>query len=163
MDREIKRLQGCINDLIAIVALPAMWSGHDPSEILGGLVGALVRMLRLDLVYARAAEAGGGPPIEAVRLADPHTLNVEPQEIGRGLERLLIAGFPASRLTVPNPIGEGAISITRVQFGLQDDVGALVAVSSRPDFPTEIELLLLRVAANQAATGLQEARFITEQ
>ena len=163
MDREIKRLQGCINDLIAIVALPAMWSGHDPSEILGTLVGALVRMLRLDLVYARAADAGGGPPIEAVRLADPHTLNVEPQEIGRALERLLIAGFPASRLTVPNPIGEGAISITRVQFGLQDDVGALVAVSSRPDFPTEIELLLLRVAANQAATGLQEARFITEQ
>ena len=30
------------------------------------------------------------------------------------------------------------------------------------DFPTEIETLLLRVAANQAAIGLQEARDITE-
>jgi C4-dicarboxylate-specific signal transduction histidine kinase len=163
MDREIKRLQGCINDLIAIVALPAMWSGHDASEILSALVGVLVRTLHLDLVYTQAAGAGGGPPIEAVRLAEPHTHDVEPQEIGRALERLLIAGFPASRLTVPNPIGEGTVWITRVQFGLQDDIGALVAMSCRPDFPTEIELLLLRVAANQAATGLQEARFLSEQ
>jgi C4-dicarboxylate-specific signal transduction histidine kinase len=74
-----------------------------------------------------------------------------------------MARFPASRLSVPNPIGEGTASTTRVQFGLQDDIGALVAMSRRPDFPTEIELLLLRVAANQAATGLQEARFINEQ
>jgi PAS domain S-box-containing protein len=34
----------------------------------------------------------------------------------------------------------------------------LVAGSRRADFPTDIELLLLRVAANQAAIGLQEAR-----
>ena len=38
----------------------------------------------------------------------------------------------------------------------------LVAGSQRADFPTEIETLLLRVAANQAAIGLQEARDITE-
>jgi hypothetical protein len=57
MDPEIKRLQGCINDLIAIVALPAMWSGHDPAEILDALVAALVRTLHLDLAYARAADA----------------------------------------------------------------------------------------------------------
>jgi hypothetical protein len=25
---EIKRLQGCINDLISLLALPAIWSGH---------------------------------------------------------------------------------------------------------------------------------------
>jgi C4-dicarboxylate-specific signal transduction histidine kinase len=163
MDREIKRLQACINDLIAIVALPAMWSGHGSTEILSALVGVVVRTLRLDLVYTRAADAGGGPPIEAVRLADPHSHDVEPLEVGRALERLLTSGFPTSRLAVPNPIGEGTVSTTRVQFGLQDDIGALLAMSRRPDFPTEIELLLLRVAANQAATGLQEARFLSEQ
>src|SRR5215470_4902797 len=27
---EIKRLQGCINDLISVLALPAMWTGQDP-------------------------------------------------------------------------------------------------------------------------------------
>jgi C4-dicarboxylate-specific signal transduction histidine kinase len=163
MERQIKRLQGCINDLIALVALPVMWSGHGPSEILGALVGALVRTLDLDIVYARAAGSGGGPAIEAILLADRHTHDVRLREIGRGLERLLMADFPASRLTVPNPIGEGTVSITRVKFGLNDDLGALVAVSRRPDFPTEIELLLLRVAANQAVTGLQEARLTSQQ
>jgi signal transduction histidine kinase len=163
MDGEIKRLQGCINDLIAIVALPAMWSSHEPSEILGALVGALVRTLHLDLVYTRAGDAGGGPPVEAVRLASSQPHDAGPLEIGRALERLLIAGFPASRLAVPNPVGEGTVSTTRVQFGLQGDIGALIAMSRRPDFPTEIELLLLRVAAHQAAPGLQEARFISEQ
>jgi len=34
----------------------------------------------------------------------------------------------------------------------------VVAGSRRTDFPTDIERLLLRVAANQAAIGLQEAR-----
>jgi PAS domain S-box-containing protein len=39
----------------------------------------------------------------------------------------------------------------------------VVAGSRRADFPTVIELLLLRVAANQAAIGLQEARRSDEQ
>ena len=39
----------------------------------------------------------------------------------------------------------------------------LVAGSRRDDFPTEVELLLLRVAANQAGIGLQEARRSGEQ
>jgi hypothetical protein len=28
---EITRLQGCINDLISVLALPAMWSGQESS------------------------------------------------------------------------------------------------------------------------------------
>lgn len=39
----------------------------------------------------------------------------------------------------------------------------LVAGSRRDDFPTEVERLLLRVAANQAGIGLQEARRSGEQ
>jgi PAS domain S-box-containing protein len=39
----------------------------------------------------------------------------------------------------------------------------LVAGSRRADFPTEVERLLLRVAANQAGIGLQEARRSGEQ
>ena len=38
-----------------------------------------------------------------------------------------------------------------------------MAGSQRADFPTEIEMLLLRVGINQAAMGLQEARLLSEQ
>src|SRR3989449_5010057 len=42
-------------------------------------------------------------------------------------------------------------------------MGVLVAGSQRADFPTQTERLLLNVAANQAAIGLQEARLLSEQ
>ena len=30
---EIKHLQRCINDLVSVLALPAMWSGGEPVQI----------------------------------------------------------------------------------------------------------------------------------
>jgi C4-dicarboxylate-specific signal transduction histidine kinase len=69
----------------------------------------------------------------------------------------------ASRFVIPNPVGEGEVAIASFSLGLQDEVGVLLAGSRRADFPSEIELLLLRVAANQAAIGLQEARRSGEQ
>ena len=50
---EIKRLQRCINDLVSVLALPAMWSGGEPGQIVHTLLDALMRMLRLDLVSVR--------------------------------------------------------------------------------------------------------------
>jgi hypothetical protein len=41
---------------------------------------------------------------------------------------------------------------------LQDKIGVMVAGAQRADFPSKTDRLLLRVAANQAAMGLQEAR-----
>jgi C4-dicarboxylate-specific signal transduction histidine kinase len=48
-------------------------------------------------------------------------------------------------------------------LGLQDEIGVIVAGSQRADFPAQTERLLLSVAANQAAIGLQEARLMSEQ
>ena len=44
---EVKRLQACINDLISVLALPAIWTGHGPSHVLRTLLDALLGMLRL--------------------------------------------------------------------------------------------------------------------
>src|SRR5271166_6360082 len=66
---EVKHLQRCINDLVSLLALPAIWSGGDPSQVLHTLVDALMRMLRLDLVSVRLTDSVGGAPVEIVRLA----------------------------------------------------------------------------------------------
>ena len=42
---EIKPLQRCVNDLVSLLALPAMWSGGEPSHIVQTLLDALLRML----------------------------------------------------------------------------------------------------------------------
>src|SRR2546422_5607838 len=94
---EMKRLQGCINDLISVLALPAIWSGHEPSQIVSTLLDVLLGMLRLDFAYARLSDSiGGGGPIEMVRLAHSRNLTAQPQEIGEALNRWLTGAPPTS-------------------------------------------------------------------
>src|SRR2546427_8263005 len=160
---EIKRLRSCINDLISVLALPALWGGSESSRIVGTLLDVLLAMLRLDLAYARLSDATDGPPIEVVRSAHDQPPSVQPQQVGQALGRWLTGAQAASRVVAPHPAGEGEISLASFSLSLQDDVGVLVVGSRRSDFPTEIERLLLRVAANQAGIGLQEARRSGEQ
>jgi PAS domain S-box-containing protein len=160
---EIKRLQSCINDLISVLALPAIWSGSESSQILGTLLESLQTMLRLDFAYARLDDASGGPPIEVVRFGHHQNSYVQPQQFGQALDRWLTSGQTTSRSVIPNPAGAGEVSIVSFSLSLQHEGGVLVAGSQRADFPTEVERLLLRVAANQAGIGLQEARRSGEQ
>ena len=160
---EIKHLQGCINDLISILALPAIWSGHESSQMMSTLLDVLLGMLRLDFAYVQLSDAIDGSPIEVVRLAQGRNLTAQPQDVGRALNCWLAGDRPASPCRVPNPLGEGEVSIAPLRLGLHNEVGVFVAGSRRPDFPTKTEMLLLQVAANQAALGLQEARLLTEQ
>jgi PAS domain S-box-containing protein len=160
---EIKNLKACINDLISLLALPALWTGGEPFQILDTLLDVLLGMLRLEFVYARVSNSIGAAPLEMVRLAHPRNLTAQPQEIGRLLNPWLTRDPPKSPLRVPNPMGEGEVSIAFSRLGLHDDSEVLVAASERADFPTVTERLLLQVAANQAAIGVKEARLMTEQ
>jgi PAS domain S-box-containing protein len=160
---EIKRLQSCINDLISVLALPAIWSGSEASQILGTLLDVLLTMLRLDFAYARLSDASNSPPIEVVRSGDHQHSSLSPQQFSQALDRWLANGQTGSRCPVPDQMGEGEVSIASFSLGLQPEVGVLVAGSRRADFPTEVERLLLRVATNHAGIGLQEARRSGEQ
>src|SRR5216684_4278221 len=160
---EVKRLQSCINDLISVLALAAIWTGKESGQMVGTLLDALLGILRLDFACARLNESIDGSPIEVVRLTQRQHPSAQPQEVGRALDRWLNGDQTASRFVIPNPAGEGEVAIASFSLGLQDQVGVLLAASRRADFPTDIELLLLRVAANQAAIGLQEARRSGEQ
>ncbi len=155
---EVKRLQSCINDLISVLALAAIWSGNESGQMVGTLLDALLGILRLDFACVRLNDSIDGSPTEVVRLSQRQHPSAQPQEVGRALDRWLSGDQTTSRFLIPNPAGEGAVAIASLSLGLQDKVGVLVAGSRRADFPTDIELLLLRVAANQAAIGLQEAR-----
>jgi PAS domain S-box-containing protein len=160
---EIKRLRRCINDLVGVLALPAIWSGSDPSQIARTLLDVLLGMLRLDLVYARLENPIGEAPIELVRVAQARKSTVQPHEIGAMLESWLEPDRQKSAPLVRNPIGEGNLSIVPLRLGLQGEIGVIVAGSARADFPRQTEKLLLSVAANQAAIGLQEARHLRER
>src|ERR1700681_4351164 len=86
---EIKRLQRCVNDLISVLALPAMWSGGEPSQIVHTLLDALLGMLQLDLVYVRLKDPAGQAPIDMVRFAQSQTQIARRPQIGDMLNQWL--------------------------------------------------------------------------
>src|SRR5438132_1842545 len=160
---DIKRLKACINNLISVQALPAIWSGGQPSQIVSALLDMLPEMLSLDFAYVRLKDSTGGTPLEMVRLAQDRHLTTQPQMIGHALNSWL-GDFPhTSPLHVRNPIGDGNVSVLLLRLGLQAEMGVFVVGSKRANFPTKTERLLLNLAANQAVIGLQEARLLSEQ
>ena len=159
---ETRQLRASMNDLLSLLALPAMWSGRQPVQIVESLLDSLLGMLRLDFTYARLNASEGGLPIEALRIAQRQPSR-EPREFGQALETCLARDPYASTLFVPNPAGAGKTNIARFQLGIQGEPGLLVAGSQRPDFPTETEALLLRVAANQAAIALEGAQLVSQR
>ena len=48
---EIKRLKACINNLISVQALPAIWSGGQPPQTVSALLDMLPQMLGLDFAH----------------------------------------------------------------------------------------------------------------
>jgi hypothetical protein len=84
---EIKRLQRCINDLVSVLAFPAMWSGGGPTEIVNTLPAVLLELLRLDLVYVRIKGPVDGVPLEIVRFAQSRKLVAGPEEVDKVLNR----------------------------------------------------------------------------
>src|SRR6266853_1276549 len=86
---EVKRLQSCINDLISVLALAAIWSGSESCQMLGTLLDSLLAILRLDFACARLNDSIDGSAIEMVRLAQHQHPSSQPQEVGRALGRWL--------------------------------------------------------------------------
>jgi hypothetical protein len=86
---EIKRLQPCINDLVRLLALPVMWSGSNPCDIVHTLLDALLRMLDLDFVYVSLTSLVDAAPSETLRVAQSQEQMFRPRELCTFLNRWL--------------------------------------------------------------------------
>jgi PAS domain S-box-containing protein len=160
---EIRSLQRCISDLVSVLALSATWTGREPSRIVNTLTDALLRMLRADLVYARVRNPADGGLIERLRVVH----SPQPVQVTEAVARLLEPWAGDDPQHWPSVarirFEDGEISIVPQRLGVYGDSGLIVVGARRADFPRETERLLLSVAVNQAAIGLQEARLLCQQ
>jgi len=161
--QEIKRLQRCINDLTSLLALPGIWRGSEPSQIVQTLLDVLLRMLTLDFAYARLSDAFGVVPVEILRVAEDSKINLSAQEVRNMLGDPLAAYAQGSLPQIGNQLAVEGIAIVPAQLGVHGEIGVIVLGSNRTGFPEKTESLLLNVAANEASIGLQEARLLSEQ
>jgi signal transduction histidine kinase len=160
--RDIKRLHGCINDLIGVVASSAMW-GNEPHRIVGTLLKVLLR--RLDLGFA-AARLSGNSPVSSTELLLSASLEDGEQPTSTfpsPISDWLNATSPLTTFRAPDPFGPGRVTVVPFRFDLRSRIGTLVVASARTDFPTQIEMLVLRIVVNQAAIALHEALRASEQ
>jgi len=128
------RLRDCLNDLAGIMALPALSTGGEPGQVVSALLDALLGTLPLTFALVRLNDPKGGPSIETMRVAE--------------------SSGSAARADV---------SFASARLGFHGEIGIVVAGSERRDFPARTDRLMLDVAANQAAIGLQHARLLSDQ
>jgi PAS domain S-box-containing protein len=159
---EIKHLRRCINELVSVLALPATWTGSEPSRIVGELLSALLNMLDLDFVYARLRDSAG-TKLELVRTTSEWEPKPRAQSIGEILQPWLGNGTQNWLHPVRGTLEGREMLVVPLQLGMQGEMGIVIAGSKRDDFPRQTERLVLSVAANQAAIGLQEASLLSAQ
>lgn len=147
----------CINDVTCIMALPAIWSGWEPDRIVEFIGRVLVHMLSLRFVYLRVEvpEQNGSATVESC-LADSRLEWLpDTQKVGRSLRPWIQADGCGRRSGIPDPGGNGRVSIVWSQLGLGRDRGVIVAASNSSGFPLDADLLIFRSVINQAAIELQ--------
>ena len=155
-DTEILRLRAALRDLVALSTIPAAWVGSEPSAIAAGLADVLAGSLYLDFAFVRLCDPRGGAPIEMTR---GNAWKAFPE----WLQRHLAAVGQLSRKEIVLDLGDAEpIRGIVIPIGINAEGGLVAAASNRTDFPTEIDQLLLSVAANHAATAFQSARLEQE-
>src|SRR5262249_41233476 len=149
-----RALRAALRDLVALSTIPAAWVGREPAAIAAGLADVLVGALGLDFAFVRFCDPKGGAPVEAMRgntwTGFPQWLASRGYQISRREVIAEVAG--------PDPC-RGVV----IPIGLEGEGGLVATACGRNDFPSEIDQLLLAVAANQAATAIQSARRVPER
>ncbi|MGA3047059.1 MAG: PAS domain-containing protein [Terracidiphilus sp.] len=160
---EVKRLQRCMNDLVSVLALPAIWNGSEPGRILDTFLDALLAMLDLDFLYARVQLDSHQVPTDALKTTQLYGTTHSQEDLSHALSQWPVEIPHGQSEPVIRHLGEQEVSVFPIRMGTEGELGLIVAGSHRPGFPKQTESLVLRVAANQLAIGLQQARLLGEQ
>jgi len=158
---EISRLQRCINNLLSLLALPAAWSGSEPSRVLESLFDALLPLLSLDFICGRLQDQVSNAPVAVMRVSP--SCDLEPDEIRQGLSDWFEDNGQKCLSMTRKQFGDKGIAVLPVPLELRGGTGMILAGSRREDFPVQNESLVLSAAANQASIWLNEARLLTER
>src|SRR5215510_8273954 len=155
---EIPRLRTALRDVVALSTIPAAWVGREPPAIAAGLADVLVGSLHLDFAFVRLCDPRGDAAVEVTR-GDAW------KAFPAWLDRHLAAVGQFSRKEIIPDVGGGVEPCRGViiPIGVSAEGGLVAATCERPDFPDEVDQLLLSVAANHAATAFQSARLLHER
>src|SRR5688572_22655892 len=130
-------LDSGLKHLLDHFAAPAAKPLGGAAAILDPLLDLLVRILDLNLAYARLDAVEGAPPLEFAVLRGRSKDRTSAREVGRRLAGLLEKDPPPATSAIKNPAGHGSLRSSCLAL----PAGVLAAAAARTDFPTTNELL----------------------
>jgi signal transduction histidine kinase len=141
---EERRLRSCVRDLVALSAMPAAWVGRSPAMIAESLCDLVATTVHTDAVCVQLRDVRGG------------------NEGTAGVSTDIVV----SR-NVPDPRerqdADTALRLASFAIGVDGELGRFIVGSQRPQFPEELESLLLQVTANHVAIALRHAALLHER
>ena len=152
-----RKLDGFIDALTAVLALQSVSGGCTCDHILSKLGEALLRILDLRLVFVRLRSWPDGALHEALSLDSRYRDRGDEAALIAALQPWLSPPLGSASSLKYKPMGPEAISITSLELGSNGAWGRLVAGAPRASFPSDLEWILLRVAANQGCVALMES------
>src|SRR6266478_3367295 len=144
-------LRTALRELVALSTIPAAWVGREPPIIAAGLADVLVGSLQLDFAFVRLCDPKGGGAIEVMR---GHAWKAFPEWLRTHLGG--VGQFSCKEIVADLGGAETCRGIV-IPIGVNAEAGLVAAACTRTDFPSEIDQLLLSVAANHAAAAFQNA------
>jgi PAS domain S-box-containing protein len=151
-------LQKVLRDLVALSAVPSVWVGRESHAIAMDLADLLATLLNLDFAFVHLRDSDGRAAAETARGTAPPALLERVQQYRDGRRRLSEPEIVPSGDAGSGVQGGGIV----LPLGLNAEIGLVAAGSDRPDFPSEIDQLLLSVAAGHGATAFKTARLVEE-
>src|SRR5216683_765362 len=145
-------LRTALRELVALSTIPAVWVGREPPVIAAGLADVLVGSLHLDFAFVRLCDPKGGAAIEVTRGDAWKAFSERLRTHLGGVDR-----FSCKEIVADLGGAEPCCGIV-IPIGVNAEAGLVAAACTRTDFPSEIDQLLLSVAANHAAAAFQNAR-----
>ena len=144
-----RKLEGLLNALRSVLALQSGRRTRSGQHTLGLLADLLLRTLDLQFVFVRTSSKATGD-CDVIRLHRRYSGRLSP-DLTAALEPWLSSsGRSSSRLRC-EPLGHRALPIAIFPFAATDLTGKLIVGAARAGFPSDIENVVLRVAANQAS------------
>jgi signal transduction histidine kinase/ActR/RegA family two-component response regulator len=157
VEKDVGTLRGALRDLVALSALPLSWTERDTATIAQDGLDLALSLLQADVGIARLPPVVTPEgPAEITRTFRQHSPDL-PALARAALDRIP-PGDAHEFVTLTTPLGEVRLALAKLVVENQE--GLLAVGSHRADFPTALEVTLLRVAANHVAVALRAAELL---
>lgn len=149
-----------LRDVVALSTLPAIWTGAEPPRIAESLAASLFTMLDPEFVYVSLVISDSSPPIAVAQTGRYENDSSLAEQIAQPVLDWARAHDPDDLLSLHLSGRSCGLRVATRQIGLNAEFGVLAASFRGEQQLKPSDLLLLNVAATQAAVAVQNARLL---